>query len=150
MITIKRTSVPAALALSVLFAWPHATYTLSCLRGLNYSETPTAYQNWLAAFNGVVFQGTVLSIGAADGGPLRVVLRVERAWKGVQASEIAIYTAREEGVGGRPFKVGGAYLVAAAPPDRPMTNTCSEAYFRTVDQDRFIRSLGTGAPPALQ
>jgi hypothetical protein len=160
-----RTLVVSAAAV-VSLARPDSAFACSCIQPLpaasNSAFNPTVeYRQWFAGFNGVVFRGTVLSVESAlrdqartqlsvagAMAALRVTFRVERVWKGVTTSEIAIYTAENDGLCGIKFAVGTSYLVAAGPPELPTTGTCSEGYFYTRSEATLVDVLGQGSPPA--
>ena len=53
-------------------------------------------------------------------------------------SEIAIITALNSGVCGIAFERGRSYLIAADPPERPATTTCSAGFFKAESESAFL------------
>ena len=157
---MKQLLVSIAVGLTAMLVWPRAAFACSCR-----DQTPSSAQQrveWFAGFDGAVFRGTVIASEQVQRpvsprqpvtGELRVeewkvTLRVERHWKGVTTSEIVVYTPLDDGMCGVRFRVGGVYLVAAAPSNDGLTaSVCTLGWFHTRDPEAFRTALGEGSPP---
>ena len=115
-------------ALSTLLAFPDDSFACSCIRELPAAnaafDARSEYQRWIANFNGVVFRGSVVlleNLPFDQAGPPEVTAMTRKVT----------------------FRVD---LIAADPPERPVTTTCSAGFFKTENEAGFIAALGAGVP----
>jgi hypothetical protein len=150
-------------------ALPDIVSACTCLGGR--VQDRAAYQQWFQQRT-VVFRGTVIAdellpevrITAPNVPnnitfrPRRVTFNVERQWKGVEGSTVAVVTDADGGMCGIDYRQGGRYVVAA--DQRPVmnadltlsqtpelrTDTCiGPAWLR--DEKSFLAAFGEGQPP---
>ena len=144
--------IRAAVVTASMLAWPDVALACIC-PGYRMPSSPTAYQQWLANFDGVVFRGTVVAVRTvptfagreASAQTAEYTFKVERVWKGVTTSEVVIRTAADGSMCGIPFVRGKAYLIAADPP-RQTLSLCSIGYELARNEKEFLSALGDGSP----
>lgn len=97
-----------------------------------------------------VFSGKVVEVrrrkrGADIFAGVEAVLRVERAWKGVEAATVSVFTASHSAACGYGFKQGRTYLVYAHKDreGRLATGICGRTR-RLKDAGEDLKELGAG------
>ena len=97
-----------------------------------------------------VFSGRVVEIRRRKRGEdifagVEAVLRVERAWKGVEGASVSVFTASHSGTCGYGFKEGRTYLVYAHKDakGRLSTGICGRTR-RLKDAGEDLKELGAG------
>jgi hypothetical protein len=97
-----------------------------------------------------VFSGKVLEIkedSSSNTEPLKVTFQVNRTWKGVNETELSIYTGRDSAGCGYSFKVNESYLVYAIESEgKLITGLCSlTKELSSAEEDLSI--IGEGNEP---
>ena len=113
---------------------------------------------WLDDYSGVVFSGQVIKIKKVkvklprgyDWQNYRVTFKVDRYWKGINSSEVVVFTGAGGGDCGIRFRKGESYIVFANLfEDRLQTGICSyTAGSRYAENIIKGLNLGEGRYPA--
>lgn len=139
-----------ALFLSFLFTLPApVTYACDCV----VSGTPSEEMEKKDA----VFSGKVLTVkdrnklstikSSAD--PMEVVIAVDEIWKGIEESQVVVFTERDSASCGFEFQVGEEYLVYASKDgDKLKASLCSRTALLSLAFDD-VTELGAGEKPTV-
>ena len=139
-----------ALFLSFLLTLPApVTYACDCV----VSGSPSEEMEKKDA----VFSGKVLTIkdrnklstikSSAD--PMEVVIAVNEIWKGIEESQVAVFTERDSASCGFEFQVGQEYLVYASKDgDQLRASLCSRTALLSLASDD-VTELGAGEKPTI-
>ena len=131
-----------------MLAWPDVAFACKCGTPSGEPLSPAGYQQWLSTFDGTVFQGAVVSVRTVirPSPMIEYTFKVERAWKGVTASEVVIRTPPLESACGVSYQLGMVYVIAAEGLQMSV-DLCSLGYFHARNEKDFISALGGGLAP---
>lgn len=129
---------------------PNTCFACDCARPDNVNEQLDR--------STAVFSGEVIEIvdknknnsiqSSAD--PIAVLFKVDESWKGIDQSQVIIYTARDGASCGYEFSLNNKYLVYAQETDGDLiVNICSRTTLLS-SSDKDLEELGKGEKPTEQ
>nr|WP_236838635.1 hypothetical protein [Caldalkalibacillus salinus] len=139
------------IALSFAFHYsPHTSYACSCAEPLPVNEE---MERSAAVFSGKtvdMFDKNENSSTLSSADPIAVKFEVEESWKGVNQSQVIVYTVRESASCGFEFELDQQYLVYAQERDGELdVSLCSRTTHLSNAQED-IDELGQGDKPTEQ
>ena len=149
-----------AAVLGLLFLVPQDASACSCVTGGVPGEPEPTPAEWLQNFDGAVFRGRIITIerstreivGVDFKVPFperKLTFRVERQWKGVQHSEITVWTDELNSSCSVNYPLTTPLIILARwepTLKRYQTDSCAWILFPGTEKD-FLAALGEGAPP---
>ena len=138
--------------LSILFLSfsPNTSYACDCSKPDNVTEEVDRHT---AVFSGKVIEIVDKNAGSqmqSSADPIAVLFEVEESWKGINQTQVIVYTERSSASCGYEFSLNNSYLVYAQDIDGDLkVSNCSRTTLLSF-ADEDIAELGKGEKPTEQ
>jgi len=135
-------------SIALLGVFGQAVYGCSCREVETDKKQRVNYKKWLKGFDGAVFVGQVAKIEQAESRhQVKVTFEVEKYWKGVEATEVSIHTARDSAACGVGYVEGKKYFVIANRHESKFhIDLCSWLGY-SKNEKAYLKGLGKGKKP---
>ncbi|OEH91119.1 hypothetical protein [Bacillus solimangrovi] len=143
-----KTVIMMVLVLSYLLNYsPTTSYACSCAEPGSVTEE---LERSSAVFSGKVIdimdKNAYSPLKSSDD-PLAILFEVEESWKGINQTEVIVYTARSSSICGYDVELNNNYLVYATETDRKLKLSFCSRTTLLSEANEDIKQLGAGERP---